>query len=161
MNKEELLTASLRDLFTRMAWLNNLEMKDSLKGYKPSEVHCIEYIGKNADSNVTRLAEAFYMTRGAISKMTKKLMKKGLVESYGKPDNRKEVYFRLTERGKAVGEIHEKLHGEFRERDKAVFEGVSDEQFDAMISFAQKYIDHLDAEIKKLGADATGGNDPE
>ena len=35
------------------------------------------------------------MTRGAISKITKKLIKKGIIESYQKPDNKKEIYFRL------------------------------------------------------------------
>ncbi len=91
-------------------------MEDSLRGYKSSEVHCIDYIGRNADSNVTKLAESFYMTRGAISKLTKKLIKKGVIQSYQKPDNKKEIYFRLTEPGKAIYKIHEELHKEFRER---------------------------------------------
>ena len=58
-------------------FLISLRWEDSLKGYKSSEVHCIEYIAKNADPNVTKLAESFYVTRGAISKMAKKLIKKG------------------------------------------------------------------------------------
>ncbi|MDY0393853.1 MarR family transcriptional regulator [Virgibacillus halophilus] len=33
------------------------------------------------------------MTRGAISKLTKKLMKKGFIESYQKPDNKKRNLF--------------------------------------------------------------------
>ncbi|TKI89432.1 MarR family transcriptional regulator, partial [Bacillus cereus] len=87
-------------------------------------VHCIEYIENNADSNVTQLAEAFYVTRGAISRMTKKLIQKGLVESYQKLENKKEIYFKLTEQGKEIYKIHENLHKEFQERDKGVFEQV-------------------------------------
>jgi DNA-binding MarR family transcriptional regulator len=134
-------------------------MEDSFKDYKSSEVHCIEYIGKNVDSNVTKLAETFYMTRGAISKLTKKLIEKGLIESYQKPDNKKEIYFRLTEQGKVINKVHEELHKEFLERDKAVFEQVTGEQFDIMLRFVEKYSRHLDAEIKKLGVDITSGND--
>ena len=133
-------------------------MKASLKGYKSSEVHCIEYIGRNVDSNVTKLAESFYMTRGAISKITKKLIKKGIIESYQKPGNKKEIYFRLTEQGKVIYKVHEEMHKEFQERDKAVFEQVSEEQFDVMLSFVEKYSGHLDAEIKKLGVDITNRN---
>ena len=153
MNKEEQVLMSFRDLFNKVVWLNKFKMEDSLKGYKSSEVHCIEYIGRNVDSNVTKLAESFYMTRGAMSKITKKLLKKGIIESYQKPDNKKEIYFRLTEQGKEVYKIHEKLHKEFQERDKVVFEQITEEQFDSMLSFIEKYSKHLDSEIKKAGID--------
>jgi DNA-binding MarR family transcriptional regulator len=132
-------------------------MKASLKDYKPSEVHCMEYIEKNADSNVTKLAKAFYITRSAVSKLTKKLIEKGLVESYQKPDNKKEIYFRLTKQGKTINKVHEKLHKEFQERDRVVFEQITEEQYDSMLNFVEKYNRHLDAEIKKLGVDITSG----
>jgi DNA-binding MarR family transcriptional regulator len=159
MNKQQQVELSFRDLLDKMAALNKVKMKASLKGYKPSEVHCLEYIGRNADSNVTKLAQSFYVTRGAISKMTRKLIKKGLIESYQKPDNQKEIYFRLTEHGKVISKTHEELHKEFQERDKAIFEQITGKQFNAMLSFVEKYNRHLDAEIKKLGVDITSGND--
>ncbi len=105
MNKAEQVMIGFRDLYNKMASLNNLKIKDRIKGYqsyKSSEIHCIEYIGSNVDSNVTKLAESYYMTLGAISKLTKKLIKKGLIESYQKPDNKKEIYFRLTSQGKVI-----------------------------------------------------------
>jgi DNA-binding MarR family transcriptional regulator len=155
MNKEEQILMGVRDLYNKMVWLNKDKMEASLKGYTSSEVHCIEYIEKNADSNVTKLAESFYMTRGAISKLTKKLIEKGLIESYQKSDNKKEIYFRLTEQGKEIYHIHEDLHKGFQERDKAVFEQITEEQFNNMLSFVEKYNRHLDVEINKLGIDIT------
>ncbi|MBK5346530.1 MarR family transcriptional regulator [Bacillus sp. TH22] len=151
MNKEEKVIVGFRDLYNKIVWLNKDKMEDSLKGYNSSEVHCIEYIEKNVDSNVTKLAEAFYMTRGAISRITKKLIKKGLIESYQKSDNKKEIYFRLTEQGKVIYKIHEDLHKEFEERDKVVFDQVTEEEFDSILSFVEKYSRHLDTEIKKQG----------
>ena len=159
MNKEYQVIKGFRDVFNKLVFLNKFKMEKILKDYKSSEVHCIEYIGSNADSNVTKLAESFYMTRGAISKITKKLIHKGIIESYQKIDNKKEIYFRLTEQGKAVYRIHEELHKEFQERDKAVFEQVTEEQFDMMLSFVEKYSKHLDAEIEKQGIDITNRND--
>ncbi|MDR3319018.1 MAG: MarR family transcriptional regulator [Clostridiales bacterium] len=152
MNKEERVIMEYMDLFNKMVWLNKVKMEAALKGYKASEIHFIEYIEKNAESNVTRLAESFYMTGGAISKIAKKLIKKGVVESYRKPDNKKELYFRLTEQGKALYKIHEGLHKEFQERDRVVFDRITEEQFDIMLGFAERYGRHLDAEIKKAGA---------
>lgn len=154
MDKEEQVIMSFRELFNKMAWLNKAKMEDSLKDYKSSEVHYIESIGKNPDSNVTKLAESLYMTRGAISKITKKLIKKGIIESYQKSDNKKEIYFRLTEQGQEINKIHNALHKEFQERDKAVFEQITQEQFDSMLTFIDKYSSHLDAEIKKLDIDS-------
>ncbi|MEB9381931.1 MarR family transcriptional regulator [Bacillus cereus] len=151
MNKEEQVMNGFRELYNKLVWLNKDKMEEGLKGFKSSEIHCIEYIENNADSNVTQLAEAFYVTRGAISRMTKKLIQKGLVESYQKSENKKEIYFKLTEQGKEIYKIHENLHKEFQERDKAVFEQVTEEEFDSIISFVEKYSKHLDAEIKKQG----------
>ncbi|HDR8184248.1 TPA: MarR family transcriptional regulator [Bacillus thuringiensis] len=151
MNKEEQVMNGFRELYNKMVWLNKDKMEEGLKGFKSSEVHCIEYIENNTDSNVTQLAEAFYVTRGAISRMTKKLINKGLIESYQKSENKKEIYFRLTEQGKEIYKIHEELHNEFRQRDKAVFEQVTEAEFDSIINFVEKYSRHLDAEIKKQG----------
>lgn len=153
MNKQEQIMMGFRDVFQKLVWLNKIKMEDSLKGFKSSEVHCIEYIGRNVDPNVTKLAEAFYMTNGAISKISKKLIKKGIIESYQKPENKKEIYFRLTSQGEEIFKIHEELHKEFQERDKAVFEEVTEEQFDQMLRFIEKYSIHLDTEIKKQDVD--------
>lgn len=154
MDKEEQVLMGLRNLVNKMAWINKPKMEKRLEGYKSSEVHCIEYLGKNTDSNVTRLAESFYMTTGAISKLTKKLIKKGAIESYKKPDNKKEIYFRLTKEGQRVFNIHEELHKEFQERDKSVFDQMSKEQYDSMISFMVSYSNHLDKEMKKIDEDS-------
>lgn len=99
MNKEQLMMKNFRDIFNKIAWLNKGKMEEALKGNKPSEVHCIEAIEELNEPNVRRLTEALFMTRGAISKLTKRLEQRGLIESYKNPNNKKEVYFRLTEAG--------------------------------------------------------------
>lgn len=149
MDKEDQVMEGFREVFNKIALLNKAKMEKSLEGYKASEVHCIEYIGKNIDTNVTKLAESFYMTKGAMSKVTKKLIKKGYIKSYQKPENKKEIYFKLTGEGKEIYKIHEKLHKEFLERDKEVFEKVTEKQFEDMIKFVERYNEHLDREIKK------------
>lgn len=151
MNKEEQVMRDFRDVFNKMVWLNKVRMEDCLQGYTPSEVHCIEYIGKNTDPNVTKLAQIFYLTRSATSKITKKLMEKGCINSYRRPENKKEIYFRLTEKGQEIFAIHEELHKEFRERDHAVFAQVTEAQFEGMLDFLERYSRHLDGEINKLG----------
>lgn len=158
MNKEEQIMTGFWDLFSKRMWIDGVKMKSSLKGYNPSEVHCIAHIGANEEANVTKLAEAFSMTRSAISKLTRKLMQKDLIESYQKPDNKKEVYFKLTGQGQAVYDIHESLHNEYHKRDQAVFEQVTEEQLHSILSFVELYSRHLDGEIEKMGLDIKAGD---
>ena len=149
VDKKEQALQRFKEVFNKRAWLNKTKMENQLSEYKPSEVHCIEYIGENQEANVTKMARSLYMTRGAISKITKKLLKKGAIESYQKADNKKEIYFRLTEKGQKTFDIHERLHKEFEARDQAVFNDVTDEQYDVMVRFLDKYNAHLDKEIRK------------
>ena len=150
MDKQAKLIRNFRAIYNKMTWLNTPQMKDErFENYKSSEIHCIEHIGENGDANVTQLAESFYMTKGAISKMTKKLIKKGAIENYQKPNNKKEVYFRLTSQGEVIHEVHKQMHKKFNERDKVVFDQISEDQFDVMLNFMEKYSKHLDEEIKK------------
>jgi len=154
MNKEEQIIAEFRNLLNKISLLNKGKMEGKLKGYKPSEVHFIEYIGNNEDCNVTKLAEAFFMTNGAISKLYKKLVSKGIIESYQKSNNKKEIYFRLTAKGNTIYKTHEELHAEFFARDRVVFEQTPDKELDCALSFAVAYNKHLDALISektKLG----------
>lgn len=153
MDKNTQVIGEFRDLLNKLIWLNKYKMEAKLKEYKSSEVHCIEFIGQNEDVNVTKLADSFYMTLGAISKLTKKLINKGIIESYQKPENKKEIYFKLTIEGEKVYKIHEELHNEFKERDKIIYSDISDDELNIMINFAQKYSLHIDKELEKLGID--------
>lgn len=49
----------------------NQKWKKEFAGFTLNELEVIEHIGKIPDPNVTKLANASYMTRGAISKLTK------------------------------------------------------------------------------------------
>lgn len=50
------------------------------------------------------------MTKSAVSKITAKLLTKGLITRYQLHGNQKEVYFRLSRQGEAVFSIHEQQH---------------------------------------------------
>ena len=149
MNKEEKLITEMRSLYQKIEWINKPQMQKELKGYTATEVHCVEAIQEIDNPNVQKLSRELYMTRGAISKLTKKLLAKKLIESYQHDDNKKEIYYKLTTKGYEVFATHERLHAQFQERDRKVFENVKDEQYDAMLSFIEQYSAHLDEEIEQ------------
>jgi DNA-binding MarR family transcriptional regulator len=75
-----------------------------------AEVHLLEAIKANVGANVSELARHLFLTSGAVSQVTKKLLDKGLIEAYSKPGNRKEVFCRLTALGQRICEGHQKHH---------------------------------------------------
>lgn len=143
MDKRQQLVSELVDLSNEIEWFNRPLLEKELKEYSLSEIALIEKIELISHANVTKLAAASYMTRGAISKQTKKLLASGLIESYQLNDNKKEVYFRLTLAGKEMNQIHQKLHEDFLKRDQQVFEGMSSSEYDSVFRFIGKYREHL------------------
>jgi DNA-binding MarR family transcriptional regulator len=122
MDRRQQLVSELMDLCHEITWLNKPVLEKALSDYTLSEIEMIEHIALIPYANVTKLAAASYMTRGAISKLAKKLIKKELIESYQQAENKKEIYFRLTKSGQEINQIHQELHQTFLERDKTLIQ---------------------------------------
>lgn len=157
MNKEQEIIMAINNIYNKVAWLNRLKLVEKIKDkeiqlYTSSEMFCVEYIGKNTDSKGADIAEACFMTRSALSKVTKKLVVKGIIERYQKPSNKKEIYFKLTEKGMDIYNLHEEMTNNFLERDKVIFEKMSKEEISTIISFFDIYNNHLDHELKEVDA---------
>ena len=91
MKEQELLLKELALMLERQDMLSKLTEGKCLDEYGYSETHCIDYIGRLELPNVTKIAEHMGMTRGAISKKTKKQLAKALIQKYTKESNKKEV----------------------------------------------------------------------
>lgn len=115
------------------------------------EVHCIDFIEKNADPNVTKLANALRVTRSAISKTTKKLLADGAIERYQKPGNKKEIYFKLTDIGRRIFAEHEKMHQARIEQDRLFFQDLSEEEKEQLVIVLNKIYKQIALELKKMG----------
>lgn len=110
-----------------------------------AEVHCIDCIGMVDHPNVTKISEKMGLTRGAISKINKRLTRKGLIESYQKPENNKEIYFRLTERGKSVYSQHKKLHDQFRQMHLSLLEQFDETEQAAILRYLTEVYNLVDS----------------
>ena len=82
MKQHQILLQEIASMLQRQELLTKLTENVCLEEYSYSETHCIDFIGKTELPNVTKVAEHMQMTRGAISKMTKKLLAKGLIDKY-------------------------------------------------------------------------------
>ncbi|SNS14951.1 DNA-binding transcriptional regulator, MarR family [Humidesulfovibrio mexicanus] len=132
------LTEQILDALTRVQERTEL-LRHGLSvvqgGLTLAEVHCVAWIVELEHANVTRLAKQMAMTRGAISKIAKRLLSKRLIESYRLPGNNKEIYYRLTETGSRLAEEHAHRHAAARRSKAALLEGYSEAELSAVLRF--------------------------
>ena len=150
MKEQELLLKEIALMLERQDMLSRLTENQCLDEYGYSETHCIDFIGRLELPNVTKVAEHMGMTRGAISKMTKKLLAKGLIEKYTLESNKKEVYFRLTEQGKLLFEEHDKRHRRWEKRDMEFLTRYSKEEVETVYQFMKEFNGYLETQIEEL-----------
>ena len=129
--------------------LSKLKEDQSLRGFNNSELHIIAAIGDLEQPNVTSLAEHMGMTRGGICKNIKKLTEAGLISSYQRDGNAKNIYYLLTDTGKKIYEKHAEAHDAWLARDMAFMESFSDRQLDQVTDFMKRYIEHIDQRIEE------------
>lgn len=109
---------NIRDLYqVWMRLMNKLSESEKLpRNYgidelmTPSEIHLIQAIGANPESNVRAISDILGITPGAASQQVTKLAKRGLVIKHRGVKNEKEVFLSLTPLGEKAYGHHETLH---------------------------------------------------
>jgi DNA-binding MarR family transcriptional regulator len=81
-----------------------------------TEIHTIACIGDHEPINVTALSEKMNVTKGTVSKISSKLLEMDFIRKTQLSDNKKEIYFCLTPKGKKIFHIHARLHQEVADR---------------------------------------------
>lgn len=150
MKEQELLLKEISLMLERQDMLSKLTESSCLDEYGYSETHCIDFIARLELPNVTKVADHMGMTRGAISKMTKKLLAKGLIEKYTLETNKKEVYFKLTDQGKLLFEEHAKRHRLWEKRDMEFLAKYRKEEVDVVYRFMKEFNGYLERQIEEL-----------
>ena len=131
--------------------LSKLTEDEKLHGYNYSEIHTIAAIGDLEEPNVTNIANHMNVTRGAISKITKRLLAQNLIEAYQQDGNKQKIFFRLTESGQFLYDEHEKRHNLWLKRDDAFIKQFDKKTVKQVEEFMRAFNDYLEAQITELG----------
>lgn len=118
------------------------ELPDGTVVYK-AEIHTIVAIGNNLGVNVTELANVLSVTKGAISQITQKLLKKQFIVKKKDLHNDKEINLYLTEKGKQIYDKHHEMMGELNKEVLANFGIVKKEEADFLERFLIALHSHL------------------
>ncbi|MCM3273549.1 MarR family winged helix-turn-helix transcriptional regulator [Paenibacillus elgii] len=103
-----------------------------LKDTTVTELHVLDAIGRLEPVNGITVSRQFGIPKGSVSKITRRLTAKGLIQKQFLPNNKKEVLFRTTPLGQELFRLHEALHRQMEQ---------------GVVRFLQKYDD---AELRVL-----------
>lgn len=131
----ELMVEKLSETFQMFTEFNDKGFKENYSDLNINEVHAIDYIGRTENANVTKITNHLKITKGGVTKITKKLMLKEYIRSYQIEENKKEKYFDLTEKGKEIFAKHKTLHIEAINRDKKIFENFDENEKEVISNF--------------------------
>ncbi|OZB92715.1 MarR family transcriptional regulator [Paenibacillus sp. XY044] len=97
-------------------WLMERISDDRLKRLLPrlsvSSLHVLDVINTHDGIKGIDIAREMGLTKGAVSKITRKLLEQGLIRKTQLPDNLKEIYFSMTPLGAELAELHRLFHQE-------------------------------------------------
>lgn len=120
---------------------------DEVADLSVTELHVIQAIGAKDQVNVTSIAQQIGVTKSAISKITGKLLKKGLIERYQLADNQKEVFFRLTSGGESVFSFHERFHTRVERQMQRFLAQYSDTELEFLLKVMRDATAELDRSL--------------
>ena len=110
----------------------------------PAEIHTIEAIGNNSRINVSLLAELLGITKGAVSQMINKLVRKQFVNKKKPVRGGKEIFLELTPKGKKAFKGHEKFHRDMVLDFLKYTQNISHRDFKKFRNIFTKMEHHLD-----------------
>jgi DNA-binding MarR family transcriptional regulator len=113
------------------------------------EAHTIDLIGTHTITTISELSKLTKKTKGAISQMVDKLIKKDLVIKYKNPNDNRQVMIELTDKGKKIYEFHRKLDKQTYSQYLERLTQYSTEDFLNYIKISNYLIKELDHLIDK------------
>ncbi|TCO68692.1 MarR family winged helix-turn-helix transcriptional regulator [Marinisporobacter balticus] len=111
------------------------------------EIHTIDSIGNNEGINVTQLAAIQGVTKGAVSQMIYKLVKKGVVSKSVSPNSDTEVRLELTKDGWSAYEMHKKYHQMTEEKLFLLLKDMPDEIYNELEKLLKEFEKSLDERL--------------
>ncbi len=129
--------------------LHRQEASLVVRGLGDTELQVLKTIKELKQPNVTEMARKLKMTKGAISKNTRKLLGKELIESYMEPGNNQKIFFRLSRQGEIMYQACQKQDERWKERNLEYLRDLSKEELRVFWVRLQMYNNYLREEIAK------------
>ncbi|MCM2996614.1 MULTISPECIES: winged helix DNA-binding protein [Paenibacillus] len=140
---------------------DNPEVKAVLQESTIVMLHVIDAVGQLEPVNGITISKQFDIPRGSVSKVTRRLIVLGVIESESLPDNKKEVFFRLTPLGREIYDVHEALHGQIERNAKRFMQRYTLEELQLLAAgmrdtLGTSFVEPMDGEEEEVGGNRSG-----
>lgn len=88
----------------------NPVIAELMKEMTVTMLHVLSAIGKHEPVNGITISKKFGFSKGNVSKITRRLADKQIINFEFIPDNKKEILFRTTSLGREINRLHQALH---------------------------------------------------
>jgi DNA-binding MarR family transcriptional regulator len=119
-----------------------IELPNGSFVYK-AEMHTVVAIGNLPGINVTDLAAKLSITKGAISQMAKKLLKKQFILKQKDSDNDKEIKLYLSEKGKMLCKGHNDAMNDLVAEMESRLGNIEKDKIEFLIKFLHAVYTHI------------------
>lgn len=89
--------------------LNRCELKEPISKLSVGALHILSDLEEGSKTG-NELACSLNLTRGGVSRASKKLCEYDLITTCQKNGNKKNIYYSLTDKGREVAQAHDELH---------------------------------------------------
>ncbi|MCC2115175.1 MarR family transcriptional regulator [Bacillus halotolerans] len=148
------------DIYVRLLHLNEQKANTSLRQFfkeaaeedvndvpkNMTSIHVIDCIGQHEPINNTGIAKKMNLSKANVTKISTKLIKEEFINRYQLSDNKKEVYFKLTRKGRQIFDLHEKLHKKKELAFYQFLDSFSQDEQNAVLKFLEQLTSRLEAE---------------
>ncbi|MDY0407953.1 MarR family winged helix-turn-helix transcriptional regulator [Virgibacillus soli] len=137
MNKQnEELFIKFHKLYWNLSRNMTYFWKDVFKNHFPgSQSDILFLLERSGPKRMSELADLLYLTPGAVTTSSNKLIENGYVSRYRDQDDRRVVYLEMTEKGK---QMMTELQNEGRKSMKVVFNHLSNEDLEFFINMIEE-----------------------
>jgi DNA-binding MarR family transcriptional regulator len=105
-------------------------------------LHVLDAIGQHEPINGIQIARQLAITKGGVSKITRKLLKQHLILQERLPNNKKDIYFRLTAQGREIFLWHHELHQQIEEQAKLFLGKYTLDELRLIVRFLEDYVEN-------------------
>lgn len=117
---------------------SNPKFKQLIPQMSVLSLHTLEVISQNEGIKGVDIANELNVTKGAISKTTRKLLDHGLIRKAQSPTNLKEIYFYETPLGSELSKLHQELHIEMDKKSMELLKIYDIESLKTVAEFLEK-----------------------
>ncbi|GIN98088.1 hypothetical protein J6TS1_39580 [Siminovitchia terrae] len=150
INKKEEALEALQNLITereaaqKRRRVNKSGQEEALVlGWTLTQLHIVAIIKEKGMANNTSLSESLRLSKPAITKAVRKLLQHNILVKTQQEDNKKEVYYLLTESGEELALIHDRLHEQARNRYLRILDNFNTVELETIIKFLKAITENM------------------